>query len=324
MFCCSKTASSVDNPKYLEEKHYGHGRKTLTEDMVCFQQASVAYLKYYKDSKMHTTWKNKQISQDGDQELNKYEVKLHKYLDRMYNVVQCKLPKYSTLSEDRIFQELDKVIACQLALDASAASDPGPEEVVALASNVPLVDIILNIDLFTSHFEDRNKVLRIIKELFNHCTTMKKLFQKHSKLILAVLMRKYDKKCHLYQNALKQQGGDTTVNVSIQENRDEFLAIVIGQLVRLYAKSKSMSVGFCDFAILERIVQLMQHEQYIIQSDAAKTLDTILKGPRIYLNLERKDQFIDWIDKNADNTTHERLNLIFREMRKSNVYSFKR
>lgn len=67
----------------------------------------------------------------------------------------------------------------------------------------------------------------------------------------------------------------------------------------------------------------MQHEQYIIQSDAAKTFDTILKGSRIYLNLERKDQFIDWIDKNVGDT-HEKLNLLFRDMRKSNVYSFKR
>ena len=64
-----------------------------------------------------------------------------------------------------------------------------------------MVDCILNIDLFTAHFEDRNKVLRIVKELFNHCTTMKKLLQKHNKLILGVLMYKYDKKCHLYVNA---------------------------------------------------------------------------------------------------------------------------
>lgn len=218
----------------------------------------------------------------------------------MYDAVQCKLPKYSALTEDGIFKELDKVIACQLALDASTATDPGPQEVVALASNVPLVDIIINIDLFTSHFEDRNKVLRIIKELFNHCTTMKRLFQKHSKLILTVLMRKYDKKCHLYQNALSAASKDASkapsankdnrdTNASISENRDEFLAIIVGQLIRLYAKSKSMSVGFCDFTLLARLVQLMQHEQYIIQSDACKTFDTIFKGPRIYLNLERKD-----------------------------------
>jgi len=60
-------------------------------------------------------------------------------------------------------------------------------------TNIPLVDIVINIDLFTAHFEDRNKVLRIVKELFNHCTTMKKLLLKHGKLILPALLRKYDK-----------------------------------------------------------------------------------------------------------------------------------
>lgn len=226
------------------------------------------------------------------------------------------------MSEDGIFKELDKVINCQLSLESHGDANSATDEVVNLSSHVPLVDIIINIDLFTSHFEDRNKVLRIIKELFNHCTTMKKLFQKNSKLILTVLMKKYDKKCHLYQNAQNnlnknsQKLGKDNDHQSICENRDEFLAIIIGQLIRLYAKSKSMSTGFCDFAILERIVQLMQHEQYIIQSDAQKTFDTIFKGPRIYQNVERKDHFIDWVEKNAGNTnTHEKLNLMFREMR---------
>jgi len=59
----------------------------------------------------------------------------------------------------------------------------------------------LNIDFFTAHFEDRSKILRIVKELFNHCTTMKKLLLKNGKLILGVLLQKYDKKCHLHVNA---------------------------------------------------------------------------------------------------------------------------
>lgn len=52
-------------------------------------------------------------------------------------------------------------------------------------------------------------------------------------------MRKYDKKCHLYQNALNAGGKDASkapsaskdnrdTNASISENRDEFLAIIIG------------------------------------------------------------------------------------------------
>lgn len=82
------------------------------------------------------------------------------------------------------------------------------------------------------------------------------------------------------------------------ENRDEFLAVIIGQLIRLYAKSKSMSGAFNNFQILKRLVDLMQHEQYIIQSDAQKTFEAIMKGNRIQQNLDRRDSFIDWIEKN--------------------------
>jgi hypothetical protein len=145
---------------------------------------------------MHMPWKNEQLEKKGDPELVKVELKLSKYLDRMFEVVQCKSKKYGGQAEDAIFKELDKVIACQLNLEAPEISSG--EHV---STGIPLVDCILNIDLFTAHFEDRNKVLRIVKELFNHCTTMKKLLQKHNKLILHVLMSKYDKKCHLYINA---------------------------------------------------------------------------------------------------------------------------
>ena len=96
----------------------------------------------------------------------------------------------------------------------------------AIETGIPLIDIMLNIDLFTAHFEDRNKVLCIIKELFNHCTNMKRLLQKNSKLILTNLMDKYDKKCHLYVNAVSKE--KSSKDVSIAENRDEFLAVNIG------------------------------------------------------------------------------------------------
>jgi len=115
---------------------------------------------------------------------------------------------------------------------------------------------VVNIDFFTAHFEDRNKILRIVKELFNHCTTMKKLLLKHGKVILGILLEKYDKKCHLHENKavekpsdpdapsyghISKSGRAMSMDVSIQESREEFLAVIIGQLVRLYAKSKSMS-----------------------------------------------------------------------------------
>ena len=128
-----------------------------------------------------------------------YENKLAKYLNRMFEVVQCKNKKYVSMSEDGIFKELDKVIGCQLKLDPSPESMQMENDLNGLTmtstrfTNIPLVDIVINIDLFTAQFEDRNKVLRIVKELFNHCTTMKKLLLKHGKLILPALLRKYDK-----------------------------------------------------------------------------------------------------------------------------------
>lgn len=152
---------------------------------------------------------------------------------------------------------------------------------------------------------------------------MKKMLLKHGKLILSVLMSKYDKQCHLYQNkayelqqgkskpkpALSASQTKSQFNVDL-ENRDEFLAIIIGQLIRLYAKSKSLSRCLCNFTILHRIVKLMTHEQYIVQSDAEKTFDTILKGPRIYENVQRSDSFIEWIESNEDDSQTQ-LNQMF-------------
>ena len=60
-------------------------------------------------------------------------------------------------------------------------------------TGVPLVDIMVNIDWFTAHFDDRNKLKRILKDLFNNCEAMKDLLDKHGKLIMTSLMNKYDK-----------------------------------------------------------------------------------------------------------------------------------
>ena len=35
----------------------------------------------------------------------------------MYEIIQCKHKKYQNLSEESIFKELDKVIACQMHVD---------------------------------------------------------------------------------------------------------------------------------------------------------------------------------------------------------------
>ena len=210
MFLCrSKVTNIADSPEYLTGNYFGQGRKSLTEDMVCFQQSATAYLNYYKASNMHQPWKSKQIQVNGDELLLQHELRLQKYLDRMYEVVQCRSKKYQAAAEDAIFGELDQVIAAQLHMESRISPQEANEIYEDLSKDfpdskantgIPLVDIILNISLFTAHFEDRNKVLRIIKELFNHCTTMKRLLHQHGKLILAVLIRKYDKQCHLYSN----------------------------------------------------------------------------------------------------------------------------
>jgi hypothetical protein len=70
----------------------------------------------------------------------------------------------------------------------------------SVITSIPIIDIMLNIDLFTVQFEDRNKVLSIIKHMYNHCVNMKRLLLNHHKLILTNLIEKYDKKCHLYYN----------------------------------------------------------------------------------------------------------------------------
>ena len=57
----------------------------------------------------------------------------------------------------------------------------------------------------------------------------------------------------------------------------------------------------------------MQHDQFIIQSDAQKTFDTIMKGPRVFENKERPDALIDWLERTEENQNE--LNLLFREMR---------
>jgi hypothetical protein len=54
MLCMTKKTSNIaEDPGYLQHNFYGHHRKSITEDMVCFLQASTAYLNYYKQHEMH-------------------------------------------------------------------------------------------------------------------------------------------------------------------------------------------------------------------------------------------------------------------------------
>ena len=53
-----------------------------------------------------------------------HELRLAKYLDRMFEIVQCKHKKCVDLQESAIFQELEKVVHCQLALNFDYKPDP--------------------------------------------------------------------------------------------------------------------------------------------------------------------------------------------------------
>ena len=107
--------------------------------------------------------------------------------------------------------------------------------------------------------------------------------------------------------------------------RDEVLAGVIGQIIRLFAKCKSLSKCFQNFHILNYLIRLMQNEQFVISGDAQQTFEAIMKGARIEQEPEVMDSFINWIDENAAETyTHEFLNQMFYDMRQSTLYGFKR
>jgi hypothetical protein len=53
-----------------------------------------------------------------------HELRLAKYLDRMFDIVQCKHKKYLDLDESAVFLELEKVVQCQLAINYEHKSDP--------------------------------------------------------------------------------------------------------------------------------------------------------------------------------------------------------
>lgn len=140
-----------------------------------------------------------------------------------------------------------------------------------------------------------------------------------------MLLSKYDKKCHLYINCALQNKSDIDCQLKL-DNRDEFLAGIIGELIRMYSKSNTLSKHLCSFQILTHLSTLMKDEQFVISSNAQKTFETILRGNRLKKNPDKLDQFVRWIDQNSEDgsNTHEQLNEMFFEMRQSDCYAFKR
>lgn len=148
MFCRTKITNIESNPEYLISKFYGSKHKSITEDMVCFQQAACAYIKYYKSNNMQQLAKSNQLDFKENPEFAKIQLRLQKYLDRMNEVVQCKAKKYVNKSDEDIFNEIDKILACQLHCEDPQFRKEQDMQGSVITS-IPIIDIILNIDLFS-------------------------------------------------------------------------------------------------------------------------------------------------------------------------------
>lgn len=85
----------------------------------------------------------------------------------------------------------------------------------------------------------------------------------------------------------------------------------------MFTKSKLLSQVFENFDIIEQIVDLMQNDQFIIQSDAHKTFDNIFKGRGLTGDANGADRFIEWIENDnkcgeivkQDNATGQPVNV---------------
>mmetsp|Transcript_3392 Transcript_3392/g.5716 ORF Transcript_3392/g.5716 Transcript_3392/m.5716 type:complete len:161 (+) Transcript_3392:675-1157(+) len=122
---------------------------------------------------------------------------------------------------------------------------------------------------------------------------------------------------------INRTGRALSMDVSMIDNRVDPLAQVIGQLIRLYAKSSSLSKCFQNLGYINRLVDLMQHQQYNIQSEAHKTLEMVFHGPRIQ-DRSKMDPVIEWVDSVKDPEVKERINEVFTRMRQSEIYASKR
>jgi hypothetical protein len=154
--------------------------------MVCFQQAAIGYLKYMKANHIPKFFSS------FDQDFDKYHIKLTKYLIRIHRVICFKINKFGKEIPHDIYIPLNVLIECQLLLNVDTNAYLGQggaaAETVNLSSGVPLVDMVVNIDMFTASFDDMHKITAVIKEIFQKSKPMRKLFHKHGEFILTVLI----------------------------------------------------------------------------------------------------------------------------------------
>ena len=233
---------------YFEQSFFGNGSKSLTEDMVCFQQAAIGYLKYMKANhipKFFSTF---------DQDFEKYHIKLTKYLVRIHRVICFKINKFGKGIPHDIYKPLNVLIECQLLLNVDTNAYLGQaagSETVNLSSGVPLVDMVVNIDMFTASFDDTHKITAVIKEMFQNSKPMRKLFHKHGELILTVLIEKYEN-----LRKLKNKSKENAEKLELDNQ-----SVNIGDIIRLYAELGSMSSWFQDICMISRFFIIMHSKR---------------------------------------------------------------
>ena len=52
------------------------------------------------------------MMEEGDRSMVEHEKRLHKYLDRMYEIVEGRQIKFKAMSTEDIFREINKVVQC--------------------------------------------------------------------------------------------------------------------------------------------------------------------------------------------------------------------
>ena len=95
--------------------------------------------------------------------------KQYYYSQKIQKVICFKINKYGKEIPHDIYKPLNVLIECQLLLNVDTNAYLGlasATQTVNLSSGVPLVDLAVNIDMFTAEFDDSNKITSILKNVF--------------------------------------------------------------------------------------------------------------------------------------------------------------
>lgn len=110
--CCGRNKLPLEvNEDMLLDSHFGRRNKNIVENMICFQQAAMAFLQ----RKMEANSSQITMVEGGKWIADSLDKQLVKYIDRLYDVVQCRRNnKVHGVDDEATFAELNKVIQCQV------------------------------------------------------------------------------------------------------------------------------------------------------------------------------------------------------------------